>query len=50
MPHYPVDNDLNKAQSIYNDFDWLVMNYFYEPVDNNKDWIIAIVFLISQNW
>ena len=33
MPHYHVNNDLSKAQGI----NWLVINYFSKPVDNNTD-------------
>ena len=28
MPHYYIDDDLNKAQSIDGNLDWLVMNHF----------------------
>ena len=37
MPHYHIDDDLSKAQGIDSDLDWLVMNYLYEPIDNDKD-------------
>ena len=50
MPHYHVNDDLSKAWGIDDDLDWLVMNHFYEPVDNNKDWVIVISFSIRQNW
>ena len=50
MPYHYINNDLYKAWGNDNDFDWLIMNYFYEPIDNNKDWVIAVSLLICQNW
>ena len=50
MPHYHIDNDLNKAQSINGDLDWLIINHFCKPIDNDKDWVIAISFPICWNW
>ena len=50
MSNYHVDDDLNKARVINDDLDWLVMNYFCEPVDNDDDWVITISLLIYQNW
>ena len=46
MPHYYINNDLNKVWGINNDFDWFIMNHFCEPIDNDKDWVIIISFLI----
>ena len=50
MPYYYVDDDLNKAKGIDDNFEWPVINYLYEPVDNNKDWVIIVFFLIHQDW
>ena len=50
MPYYYVDDDLSKAQGIDGDLDWLVMNHFFEPMDDNKDWVIIISLLICWNW
>ena len=37
MPDYHIDDDLNKAWSINNDFDRLIINYFYKLIDNDED-------------
>ena len=50
MRYYYIDNDLSKAQGVNGDLDWLVMNHFCEPIDNYKDWVIIVSFLIRQNW
>ena len=50
MPYYHVNDDLSKAWNVNNDLDWLVMNYFYELVDDDEDWIIVVFFSICQNW
>ena len=49
MSYHHINNNLNKARGVDADFDWLVMNYFSEFVNNNKDWIIAVFLLIRQN-
>ena len=50
MPYYHVNDDFSKAQGIDGDLNLLVMNYFYEPVDNDEDWIIAVSLPIYPNW
>ena len=50
MLYYHVDDDLKKAQAIDGNLDRLLMNYFREPVDNYKDWVIIISLLIRQYW
>ena len=42
MPHYYVNDDFCKAQGIDDNFDWLVINHFCEPIDNDKDWVITV--------
>ena len=37
MPHYDVDDDLNKAQDVDGDLDWFVMNHLCEPIDDDED-------------
>ena len=37
MPHYHIDDDLSKVQSIDSDLDWLVINHLCEPIDDDKD-------------
>ena len=46
MPYYYVDDNLNKAWGINKNLDWFIINYLCKPINNNKDWVIAIVFLI----
>ena len=36
MSHYHVDDDFSQAWSIDDNLDWFIINYFCEPVDNNK--------------
>ena len=50
MLHYHVDDDLSKTRGVNGDLDWLVINNFYEPIDNDKDWVITVSLLIRQNW
>ena len=49
MPYYHVDDNLNKAWGIDGDLDWLVINHFCKPIDNDKDRIVTVSFLIRQN-
>ena len=37
MPHDHVDDILSKAWDVDDDLDWLVMNHFCEPIDDDKD-------------
>ena len=37
MPYYNVNDDFSKAEGVNDDLDWLVMNHFHEPVDDDKD-------------
>ena len=46
MSHYYVDNNFYKIKNIDSDLDWLIINHLYKPIDNNKDWVIAISILI----
>ena len=50
MPHYHVDDDLNKARGDNGNLDWLVMNHLCEPINNDKDWGVTVPLLIRQNW
>lgn len=49
MIYYYINNNFFKAQSLDNKFDWVLINYFYKPVDNDKNWVIIVIFLIYQN-
>ena len=50
MSYYYINDNFCKAQGINSNLDWLVINYFCEPVDDDKDWVIAISLLIYWNW
>ena len=50
MLYYHVDDNLNKVWGVDGDPDWLVMNHFYEPIDDNKDWVVIVSLPIRQNW
>lgn len=47
IPYTYINNDFNKAKSINNDFYLLVINHFCKLINNDKDAIIAISFLVS---
>ena len=42
MPHYDVDNNLSKAQGVNSDLNWLVINHFCEPVDDDEDRVVTV--------
>ena len=37
ISQYYIYNNLYLVQGIDSNLDWLVINYFYEPIGNNKD-------------
>ena len=36
MPYYHNDNNFYKVQNTNNNFDWLIINYFYKSIINDK--------------
>lgn len=42
--HYHTNDDFGLGKGINNDLNWLVIYHFYEPVNNNKNQIIAHIF------
>ena len=46
MSHHYVDNDFYKALNIDNNFNWFIINNFYKSIDSDKDWVIAVSFLV----
>ena len=46
MPNHYFDNSLYKARDINNNHNWLVINYFHKLINDKKNDIIIIVFLI----
>ena len=49
MSYYHIDDNFSKAWSVDGNLDWLIINYFYEPIDHDKDWVIAVSLQIRQN-
>ena len=50
MLYYYVDKDFSKALGIDDNLDRFVIDHFYEPINNNKDWIIIVSLLIRWDW
>ena len=50
MPHYHINDDFSKARGIDGNLDRFVIDYFCEPIDDDKDWVIAISLLVHWNW
>ena len=50
MPYYHVNDNLSKVRGVDADLDWLVINYFCEPVNADEDWVIIVSLPIRQNW
>ena len=49
MPHYHIDDDINKVQGVDINLDWLIMNYLCEPINDDKYQVIAVPLPICQN-
>ena len=49
MLYYYIKDNFYKAWGINSDFKWLVINYFYKLVNDDKDWVIVVSFLICQD-
>ena len=47
--HY-IDNHLCKFLSINNDFNWLIIYYFGQEFNNDKNQVVAIVFPFNGQW
>ena len=50
MPHYHINNNLNKARGIDGNLDWFIINNLCELVENDEYQVIAVLFPICQNW
>lgn len=50
MSHYYMNNYFCKAESRDYNFNWLVVDYFYETINDDKNWVIVIDFLFCWNW
>lgn len=47
MLHYYFNNNFDKTESINNDFHWLIEDYIYVHINNEKDWVVCFIFLIG---
>lgn len=36
IPYYHIDYNFWKAKNNNNNFDWIIINYFYKLINNNK--------------
>ena len=50
ISHYHVNDDLSKAKSIDSNLDRFIINYFYELIDDDKDWVITVSFSVYWDW
>lgn len=48
MSYYYVNNYFCQSQSINDDFDQFVIHYFGQLVDNDKNQVIVVTFLVSR--
>lgn len=37
ISYYYIDNNIGKIQNIYKNLNWLIIDSFYELVDNNNN-------------
>lgn len=49
MFYYYIDNNFGQCKSVDNDFDWLIIYHFCKSINDNKNQVIALTFLISRN-
>lgn len=50
MPYYYDNDNYCKAWNINDNLYWLIINNFIKLVNSDKYKIIAITFLVYQNW
>lgn len=50
ISHHYIDIDFAQYESIDSDFNWFIIYYFHESINDNKDRVITFAFLVSQNW
>lgn len=39
-----------KTRNININLDKYIIYHYYKPVNKNKNWVIALIFLINWNW
>lgn len=47
--HYYINDNFYKIQNNNGNFYGLIIDYFYELINNNKDGVIYFIFLIYRN-
>ena len=47
MLHYYIDNYFCHFQSIDGNFDLFLVYYFSQTIDNDKNWVIVVVFPVD---
>lgn len=50
MLHYHVDDHFCKPKGIDSYLAWLVMYHFCKSVDDDKDSVIGLIFVIGGEW
>ena len=50
ISHHHINNYFRQSLSIDSNFDWLIVHYFGQTIDNDKNWVIAITFLVGKQW
>lgn len=44
--HHHIDNYLSKSLTIDGNFNWIVIDYFDQVIDNYKNRVVVITFLV----
>lgn len=48
--HHHINNYFYNSQSINSDLDRLIIHYFGQTVNNKKNQIVVVIFLIDGYW
>lgn len=43
-----IDNYFCKAWNINGNFNWLIMHYFYQAIEDDKNWVMIITFPVGR--
>lgn len=49
FPHYNINNHFYKTGNIDCNLNWLVIDHFFEAVNNNKNLVITVAFSAGSN-
>lgn len=50
MPDYYIDDNFCRVGSVNRDLDWLIISYFCELVNNDKDGVIGFIIPVCGYW